>query len=285
MNIPGFEEIAEQVWRRKGEGRKLAVVGSIHGDETAGAEVIREILRADDRLWRRAGAIDLTLAIGNPLALEQGTRFSAGGRDLNRIFEGDGSDTSDYEGARAAVLKAALGHADVLLDLHQTSCTTPPVAVVEDSPAHLRLAAALGIAHAVVGIEAVYSGTMLSRWFDAQGGLGLTVETGQKGREEARAAAYEVVRRFLTAGAAASAQGGRLRRYRLREAWLSPGADLRFSRALGNTARIQAGEVVGHTEAGPLSCDEDSTVFLPHEGALPGSPCMLLATDEGVITV
>ena len=51
MNIPGFEEVADQVWRRKGEGRKLAVVGSIHGDETAGAEVIREILHADDRLW------------------------------------------------------------------------------------------------------------------------------------------------------------------------------------------------------------------------------------------
>lgn len=285
MNIPGFEEVADQVWRRKGEGRKLAVVGSLHGDETAGAEVIREILHADDRLWRRAGPIDLTLAIGNPLALEQGTRFSEGGRDLNRIFEGTEADTSDYEGARAALLKEVLGHADVLLDLHQTSCTTPPVAVVEDSPSHLRISAALGIAHAVVGIEAVYSGTMLSRWFDSHGGLGLTVETGQKGREEARAAAYEVVRRFLTAGGAASAQGGRIRRYRLRRAWLSPAEGLRFTRALGNTARIQAGEVVGHTDAGPLSCDEDSVVFLPQEGARPGTPCMLLATDEGVITV
>jgi predicted deacylase len=285
MNIPGFEEVADQVWRRKGEGRKLAVVGSIHGDETAGAEVIREILHADDRLWRRAGPIDLTLAIGNPRALEQGARFSEGGRDLNRIFEGSEVDTSDYEGARAEVLKETLGHADLLLDLHQTSCATPPVAVIEDTPAHLRLSAALGIAHAVVGIEAVYGGTMLSRWFDSLGGLGLTVETGQKGKEEARAAAYEIVRRFLTAGASASAQGGRIRRYRLRRAWRSPANGLRFSRALGNTARIRAGEIVGHTDDGPLSCDEDSVVFLPREGAGQGTPCMLLATDEGVLTV
>ena len=229
--------------------------------------------------------MDLTLAIGNPLALDQGTRFSAGGRDLNRIFESQDADSNDYEGARAALLKESLGHAEVLLDLHQTSCTTPPVAVIKDSPAHLRTAAALGIAHAVVGIETVYTGTMLSRWFDGQGGLGLTVETGQKGREEARAAAYELVRRFLTAGASASASGGRIRRYRLRRAWLSPGADLQFSRALGNTARVQAGEIIGHTAAGPLTCDEDSTVFLPREGVDPGRPCMLLATDEGVITV
>jgi len=285
MIIPGFEEIADQIWRRRGDGRKLAVVGSIHGDEIAGAEVIREILHADDRLWRRAGPIDLTLAIGNPRALEQGTRFSEGGRDLNRIFGDEAMDTSDYEGERSQLLKEALGHADMLLDLHQTSCTTPPVAVVEDSPEHLRLAAALGIAHAVVGIETVYEGTMLSRWFDAHGGLGLTVETGQKGREEARAAAYEVVRRFLTAGASASAQGGRIRRYRLRRVWLSPANGLRFTRALGNTARIEAGEIVGHTEAGPLSCDEDSAVFLPREGAAQGTPCMLLAADEGVLTV
>jgi len=285
MNKPGFEEIAEQVWRRRGEGRKLAVVGSIHGDEDAGADVIREILRGDDRLWRRAGAVDLTLAIGNPRALKEGSRYSKGGRDLNRIFAVNEIDTSDYEGARAEILKSALGHADVLLDLHQTACTTPPVAVVQDTPAHLRLAAALGVAHAVVDIEAVYTGTMVSRWLDGQGGLGLTVETGPKGREEARAAAYEVVRRFLTAGATASAQGGRIRRYRLRETWLSPADGLTFTRALGNTTRIRAGEVIGHTQAGPLACDEDSVVFLPREGAPSGTPCMLLANDEGVLTV
>ena len=285
MNMPGFEEIAEQVWRRKGEGPKLAVVGSIHGDEEAGAAVIRELLRGDDRVWRRAGNVDLTLAIGNPRALEEGSRYSKGGRDLNRIFEADDVDTRDYEGARAQLLKSALAHSDVLLDLHQTACTTPPVAVVKDTPTHLRLAAALGVAHAVVGIETVYKGTMVSRWLDAQGGLGLTVETGQKGREEARAAAYEVVRRFLTAGAASSAQGGRIRRYRLREAWLSPADGLSFARALGNTTRIQAGEIVGHTEAGPLTCEADSVVFLPREGAAPGTPCMLLADDEGVLTV
>ncbi|MBD89729.1 MAG: hypothetical protein CL940_05300 [Deltaproteobacteria bacterium] len=285
MNGTGFEEVAEQVWRRRGTGRKLAVVGSIHGDEEAGATVIREILTADDRLWRRAGPVDLTLAIGNPLALEQGTRFSAGGRDLNRIFGAGELDTSDYEGARASTLMESLGHAEVLLDLHQTACSTPPVAVIEDTQNHLRLAAGLGVAHAVVGIEAVYSGTMIARWMDARGGLGLTVETGQKGREEARAAAFEIVRRFLTAGSTAGARGGRIRRYRLRAPWISPGSGVRFDRPLGNTSRIRAGERIGQTDEGPLTSDTDAVIFLPREGAPVGTPCMLLADDEGVLSV
>ncbi len=285
MKTSGFEEVADQVWRRRGEGRKLAIVGSIHGDERAGSTVIRELLSGDDRLWRRAGSLDLTLAIGNPRALETGTRHTEGGRDLNRIFGDEASAVEDYEGGRAAVLMEALGHAEALLDLHQTSCATPPVAVVHDDPTHLRMAAAMGVAHAVVGIESVYSGTMLGRWIDSVGGVGLTVETGQKGREEARAAAFELSRRFLTAGAAASAQGGRIRRYRLRAPWISPADGVTFARALGNTSRVSAGEVIGHTDDGPLRCEEEAVIFLPRIGATRGTPCMLLASDEGLLTV
>ena len=174
---------------------------------------------------------------------------------------------------------------EALLDLHQTSCATPPVAVVHDDPTHLRMAAAMGVAHAVVGIESVYSGTMLGRWIDSVGGVGLTVETGQKGREEARAAAFELSRRFLTAGAAASAQGGRIRRYRLRAPWISPADGVTFARALGNTSRVSAGEVIGHTDDGPLRCEEEAVIFLPRIGATRGTPCMLLASDEGLLTV
>ena len=86
MKFPGFEEVADQVWRRRGEGPKLAVIGSIHGDEDAGAAVIHELLRADDRLWRRAGAVDLTLAIGNPRALEQGVAVNVAAGKVVRFM-------------------------------------------------------------------------------------------------------------------------------------------------------------------------------------------------------
>jgi predicted deacylase len=285
MMVSEFEEVADTIWRRRGGGRRLAIVGSVHGDETAGAQVIRELLEGDDRVWRRAGDVDLTLAIGNPRALQLGLRHTEDGEDLNRLFGATHGQSSGYEGARVGVLKQHLGHAEVLLDLHQTSCTTPPVAVVHDSPEHLRVAAALGVTHAVVGIEAVYTGMMLSRWMDAQGAIGITVETGQKGTEEAAAAAGEVARRFLTSGGSASATGGKIRRYRLERALPTPGPGLAFARALGNTTHVRAGELLGRYEGGELLAPSNAVVFLPSAGAEEGAPCMLLATDEGVITV
>jgi predicted deacylase len=285
MTVSGYEEVSDQIWRRRGGGRHLAIVGSIHGDETAGAKVIQELLEGDDRLWRRAGDVDLTLAIGNPRALRLGLRHTEDGMDLNRLFGATHGQSSGYEGSRVGVLKEHLAHADLLLDLHQTSCSTPPVAVVHDSPEHLRVAAALGVTHAVVGIEAIYLGTMLSRWLDGQGGIGITVETGQKGTEEAAAAAGEVARRFLTSGGSSSATGGKIRRYRLEEALPTPGPNLVFERHLGNTTRIHAGELLGRYEGGELRAERNAVIFLPRAGAEPGSPCMLLATDEGVITV
>jgi len=285
MTVSGYEEVADQIWRRQGGGRRLAIVGSIHGDEIAGAQVIRELLEGDDRVWRRAGDVDLTLAIGNPRALQLGLRHTEDGVDLNRLFGATHGQSSGYEGSRIGVLKQHLCHADLLLDIHQTSCLTPPVAVVHDSPEHLRVAAALGLTHAVVGIDAIYSGTMLSRWLDAQGGIGITVETGQKHTEEAAAAAGEVARRFLTSGASSSATGGEIRRYRLEEALPTPGPDLVFDRPLGNTTCVRAGELLGRYEGGELIADRNAVVFLPRAGAEVGAPCMLLATDEGVITV
>jgi len=281
-----FDEIADHIWRRPGEGPKLAIVGSVHGDEEAGARVVAELLEADDRVWRRAGAVDLTLAVGNPRALVDSTRHTLGGSDLNRIFgETAPGQETDYERSRASVLEAHLGDVDLLLDLHQTSCSTPPVAVIHDSPSHLRWASSLGVAHAVVDIERVFTGTTLGRWIDARGGVGLTVETGRKGEQEALDAAREIARRFLTAGGNSSAARGRIRRYRLEEAWACPGPGLRFARPLGNTSRIRGGELLGHYDDGELRAPRDAVVFLPREGASVGSPCMLLATDEGIVTV
>jgi protein MpaA len=66
-----------------GSPRKALVVGSIHGDETAGLKVVRELRR------RYAGirGVDLwTIYTVNPDGVKRGTRRNAHGVDLNRNF-------------------------------------------------------------------------------------------------------------------------------------------------------------------------------------------------------
>jgi N-acetylmuramoyl-L-alanine amidase len=63
--------------------RKALVVGVIHGDELAGAEVTRQILRR----FAGSGGVDLwVVRTVNPDGLARGTRRNAHGVDLNRNF-------------------------------------------------------------------------------------------------------------------------------------------------------------------------------------------------------
>jgi N-acetylmuramoyl-L-alanine amidase len=64
-------------------GRKVLVVGVIHGDETAGLEVIRRLRRR----YRDPHGVDLwTVAAVNPDGVRRGRRTNARGVDLNRNF-------------------------------------------------------------------------------------------------------------------------------------------------------------------------------------------------------
>ena len=281
MAEANWEELGPGLWRRRGDGPRLAVVGGMHGDESAGAAIIEILRRGEPALWQRAPRADVTLAIGNPEALRLGERQTPAGTDLNRLFGEDPGRGETYEHGRAAALREALRGVELLVDLHQTTCTTPPVAVAPDSDSHLRFAAALGVQNLVTGMASLYGGTMLSEWVDAQGGIGLTVETGQKGSAEAEGAAYEIIRRFLTAGSSAPRTAGRIRVYRFAAPLPCPGPGLRFTRRLGNTSRIRQGEVLGTWDGGELCAAADGSVFLPREDAPEGAPCLLLTQDEG----
>ena len=137
---PGWTEIAEGAWRAgDSDAPTLGVVGGVHGDEVVGARVVES--------WRDAACPapcvwQLRLLLGNPRALAAGTRYVDS--DLNRAF-GPEAVAHGYEASRAATICEALGEPAVCLDVHQTHCDTPPLAVVRDTPAHLAFARALGL--------------------------------------------------------------------------------------------------------------------------------------------
>lgn len=274
-----WNTLGPAVWRRRGQGARLAVVGAVHGDEAWGARVVLELKEDDHPVWAERPDADVTLAIGNPAALASDSRHAEGGADLNRLFvEEPGLAGESPEHARAAQLVQALRGVVRLLDIHQTSCASPLLAVVPDDPRHVRAALALGVEVVVTGVSDIYGGTTLGEWIDRAGGLGLTIETGRKGTAAALEAARMVATRFI---AGAPAAGGRVKVYELSHTLASPGPGLRFVRELGNTSPVAQGEVLARWDGGELRADLDGAAFLPRPHATPGSPCVILAHDRG----
>jgi predicted deacylase len=290
-----------------GPGRhRIAIVGGIHGDEPDGAAVVQEMA---ERGEAPGDGLELLLVVGNPAALRVGRRCTDGGADLNRMFGETGGPASPVragapagggecsERTRAQELRPLLAGLDLLLDLHQTRRPIPPVSVVPDSEAHLALAAALGLETAVVGAERIYGERFLASEVDRRGGIGLTVETGMAGSDEARQTARELARRFIALAAQGLvAQTGTaprpLRVYALEDSLLCPGPGLRFARALDNATAVRDGELLGTWDGASgesggrreLRAPRDAVIFLPREHAAPGEPCMLLARDRGQLS-
>ena len=272
--MASIEEIHPGIWYRPGEGDPVAVVGGVHGDEPEGAQVVRELCDPAHPTWKRALPNPVWLLLGNPEALRLGARHSEAGEDLNRLFGPESiADSANPERERATLIREVLAPVRRLVDLHQTMQPIPPLAVIPDSPLHLEHAARLGVEAVVVGAHRIYGETLLAGLIDRQGGVGLTVETGQSGQPEALEVARRVAARFL----GAQTPSVPLPTYEILRAIPSPAPGLRFLRPLRNGSEVRPGEILGTSEAGDFQLDEGGFVFLPREGAAPGEPCLLLA--------
>ena len=274
---PGWTEIAEGAWRGgDSDAPTLGIVGGVHGDEVVGARVVKSLR---DRACPTPCAWQLRLLLGNPRALLAGTRYVDS--DLNRAF-GPEAVAHGYEASRAATICAALGEPAVCLDVHQTHCDTPPLAVVRDTPAHLALARALGLRVAVVDAGRIYGATMLADWVDARGGLGLTLESGRADSEEAEVAARAVVTRLIERD---WDPGADIRVYAVRAVLRAPWSGFHFQRALGNGSPVRSGEVLAERSGEVLHAPADGVVFLPHTDVDQGAAAAVFAEDRGQVAV
>ncbi|MGB0592313.1 MAG: succinylglutamate desuccinylase/aspartoacylase family protein [Myxococcota bacterium] len=279
MDTPGvgWTEIAHGAWRGgTSDAPALGIVGGVHGDEQVGARVIES--------WRDAPSPEacgweLSVILGNPRALEVKARFID--FDLNRAF-GPEASPHGYEAERAAAICAVLGEPVVCLDVHQTHCETPPLAVVRNTPAHLAFARALGLHVAVVDAGRIYGATMLADWVDAQGGLGLTLESGRADSEEAEVAARSVVNRLVHRD---WDPGATIRVYAVRAVLRAPWADFNFTRELGNGSPVRANEVLAERSGAVLRAPADGVVLLPHADVAEGAPAAVFAEDRGQVAV
>lgn len=121
VKLPADEELTIKKNRlHNGEGKRIAVVTGIHGDELEGQYVCYELVkRIIENMSCLNGTVDVYPSI-NPLGMESVTRaVPMSGLDMNRVFPG--SDAGAIAENIAAKLVEDIKGADVCVDIHASN--------------------------------------------------------------------------------------------------------------------------------------------------------------------
>ena len=294
-------------------GPRLVVTGSVHGNETCGAEGIRRVLAELESGALRLVRGTLTLIpVTNPLAYAR--RERNGERNLNRNFTPSAA-PRDFEDRVVNWLAPILRRHEVLLDLHSTRAATQPFATFgpldNDGPLepfrHSReeraFARSLGVSRFVEGWLATYArgverraqsgygnalnsdtryGVGTTEYMRSVGGYAVTLECGQHEDPRAVDVAHRAITNALAflgmSDDAPPASAGEYELLRLREVVdrLHPGD--RFAREWSSFDRVRAGEAVARRHDGAeLTADRDGWIVFPDRNAQPGNEWYYLA--------
>lgn len=294
----------EGVWRFEAPkpGREVLVTALVHGNELCGAWALYEALEAGVR--PRAGA--LTLAFCNLAAFD---RFDPENTDRSRFVDQDfnrlwGAMPWRCEGVvpnreqrRVLELQGVVERADWMLDLHSMHAEGPPLGLTGLMPHHAAQAASWGAPGILVADAGHAAGTRMrdhgrfGRTDDEQA-VALLVECGWHGAASSRTVALDVLHRYLVASECVHAADlpGHWRQADAAQApqrlqvthavTVQPGQPPSFAERYTTGQMIaQAGTVIGHDGAAPVSTPYDDCVLvmpsLAH--ATPGATMVRLA--------
>lgn len=181
-----MQTLPPSVWQWTGPnpGPHVLILGGIHGNEVTGVMLVEEMRRDLDAGTLALTSGTLTLAIGNPRAVELNARGSEPHADLNRMFtpatlDPNGPDT--YEARRARELAPLLASADIAVDMHATNKPSDPFLVaITDTPKHRELCRFFPCDTILIVPDRVVPGTT-DALVDAHGGVGIAFESGWVG--------------------------------------------------------------------------------------------------------
>jgi len=292
-------------------GRRLIVLGAVHGNETCGTRGIERVLAEID-----SGALQITrgsvsfVPVTNPLAYQKGQR--AGDRNLNRNLRPN-DDPQDHEDRIGNVLCPLLAAHEVLLDLHSFHTAGEPFAMIgpPDNKGTLEpfahaaeeeaLALRLGPRRIVEGWLDTYAtgvknrlqratptdraqmlstdpsyGVGTTEYTRSQGGYAITLECGQHADPRSPEVAYRAIRNTLAhlklVDEPAPPARADIELLRLAEVTDRHHADDRFAREWASYDPLKAGEAIGTRADGTvLRAPSDGFIVFPNPAATPGN--------------
>jgi succinylglutamate desuccinylase len=268
-------------------GPTLVAVGAIHGNEPAGAEALREVVRRveSERLLRRGELLALT---GNVAALELGARFID--EDLNRHWSAARTERLAREGpagvedaerldlfeALRRGFEAARGDV-VLLDLHTTSGGGKPFVVFTDTLRSRGFARRFPVP-VILGLEEQLEGTLVD-YVSLLGHVALAFEGGQHGDPRSIAYHAALVWMALSELQMVDARDARVAeaRDRLSEATagapgilevtyrhaIAPGEGFRMRPGHASFEPVVRGQVIADDHRGEVAVPEDGFLLMP----------------------
>jgi uncharacterized protein len=292
-------------------GKRLAVLGAVHGNETCGTRAIERVLAELDRgdLQLARGSVTF-LPVTNPLAYQKGQR--AGDRNLNRNLRPN-TDPQDYEDRIANVLCPVLAEHEVLLDLHSFHTAGEPFAMIgpndnagtlepfahaaEEEALALRLGPrrivegwldtyATGVKNRLQRIAPTDRANILStdpsygvgttEYMRSQRGYAITLECGQHADPRAPEVAYRAIRNTLAhlklVDDPAPPARTDIELLRLAEVTDRHHPDDRFAREWASYDPLHAGELIGTRADGTaLRAPADGFIVFPNPAAQPGN--------------
>lgn len=253
---PGpFEYEACHSIRGTEEGAPWLVFGfAIHGNEHGS---LPALLRLQRELTRTPARCSITLLLGNVDAVRADQRFLE--EDFNRVFTFDRAANSS-ERRRAERVRPVLDRADFFLDFHQTQTpTSEPFYTFPWSDELVSWARVLRMAR--VGLtrpagESFSPGLRcLDEYVRDRARVGLTIETGFRGQDDAQAElVYQGARRAIDAWDAIALSGRSIADlatttptidwYHTEHIIRSDGSKVKLRPGLENWSRIEANEVL-----------------------------------------
>jgi predicted deacylase len=291
-------------------GRRLIVLGAVHGNETCGTRASERVLVELDSgsLQVVRGSVSF-VPIVNPLAYQRGQR--GGERNLNRKLCVN-ADPQDFEDRIANVLCPLLAQHEVLLDLHSFHTPGEPFAMIgpRDNTGPLEpfaraaeeeaLALRLGPRRIVEGWLDAYArgveqrqqrdvgaavtqplatdasyGVGTTEFMRSQGGYAVTLECGQHADPDAPEVAYRAIRNTLAhlrlVDEPEPSARGDIELLRLAEVTDRQHPDDHFARAWASYDPVSRGDLIGTRADGTtLRAPADGFIVFPNPAALPG---------------
>lgn len=276
-------------------GKRLLILGGVHGNEVCGPAAIRKALKAfqTGKMRLKKGSVSF-LPLANPEAYRQGRRFTE--HNLNRSFRRHEAPQL-YEERLQNLLVPYLEDCDVLLDIHSYRAGGPAFAFrgpdrVKD--AEEALAAALGIHHVIYGWNEAYQAcgmaidpelsTGTTEYARRKGALALTLECGQHKDPKAVGVALKAIQGALEhcgliEGKNVAANRD-LKRTRLKKMFYKE-REGKFLKPWKHLQDVKEGEGLARMENGDLvTAPFTGRIVLPHEAAPVGQEWLYMGVDE-----
>ena len=265
--------LPESVWQFSAphSGPHVVVLGGVHGNEVTGVMLVEQ-LRADLESGALAlAAGSLTLVVGNPRAVELGTRGSKPHADLNRSFTATALDTNGedtYEAQRARELAPIIAASDIVIDLHATNKPSDPFAIaVVDTAEHRKLCGLFRCDKLLLVSDDVIGGTTAA-YAEAQGSIGLCFESGWAGdltRVDAMRVSVEAILARVGVLAARPATVHPQAVYALAEAILLTDRGFAFAQSRGERSfePFSEGDLIGVYGETQLRAPYDGVLMFP----------------------